>query len=66
MTFLTEIYQSNLSDKIIANSICIVFWRNMGMVSIKEQMIPILTFQYLEALLIILIISNLVDFGYTR
>ena len=36
---------SNNSDMIIPNSICISFWRNMCMVSIKEEIISNIPFQ---------------------
>ena len=37
---LMKIYQSKWSDKISTNIICIIFWSNMYMVSINEDIIP--------------------------
>ena len=56
----------NSSDKIIPNSICIIFWRIVCMVSIKEELIPNPPFQYSGPLLVILSVSSNVYFGATR
>ena len=55
-----------LSDKIIPNSICIIFWSIMCMVSIKEDIIPNPIFQSSGTLLVILSVSRNVGFGDTR
>ena len=63
---LMKISWSDPSDKIIPNSICIIFWSNMCMVSIKEDIIPNLPFQSAGQLLFLSIVSSNVDFGDTR
>ena len=63
---LMKLYRSNSSDKIITNSICILFRRIVYMVSIKEDIIPNIPFQYSGTLLVILSVSRNMDFGDTR
>ena len=60
---LIKIYQSKPSDKIIPDNICIIFWRNMCIVYIKEEIIKNLQFQYSGTLLVILSVSIKVSFG---
>ena len=56
----------NPSDKVIHDSICIIFWRNMCMASIREDIIPNKLFQSLGELLAILSVARNVYFGDTR
>ena len=42
---LMKIYWSKPSDKIFTKSICIILWRILCMVSIKEYIIPYPTFK---------------------
>ena len=62
---LMKIYWSKSSEKIIPNSICIILWRIMCMVSIKEEIVPIPPFQSSGTLLVILSVSSNVGFGDT-
>ena len=60
---LMSIYWSNPSDKIIYNSICIIFWSIVYIVSIKEDITPNPPFKISGPLLVILSISRNVAFG---
>ena len=62
---LMNIYCIKLIENIINNSICIIFWRNICMVSIREEIIPNTPFQSPGPLLVILSVSSNVDFGDT-
>ena len=57
---------SKRSDKIINDSICIILWSNMCMVSIREDIIPNPPFQSSGQLLVILSVSGNMDFGDTK
>ena len=61
-----KIYWIKMNEKIIPNSICIIFWILMCMVYIKEEIIPDPPFQYSGPLLVILSVSIYVGFDYTR
>ena len=63
---LMEIFWINPSDKLIQNSICIIFWRKMCMMSIKEEIIPSTPLRSSRPLLVIIVFSRNVDFGDTR
>ena len=56
--FVTKIYQSKPIENIIPNSICIVFWRNMCMFSIREEIIQNPPFQSSGLLLVLLSVSS--------
>ena len=59
---LMKIPRNNPSYKLRPNSICIVFWGNICMVPIKEEIIPNPPFQSSGPLLVILIVYRDVDF----
>ena len=63
---LMKLYWSKPSGKIILDIICIISWRIVYMVSIKEEIIPNLPFQFPGPLLVILSVSGNVDFGDAR
>ena len=62
---LMNISRINMSDRIITNSICIIFWSNICMVSIKEEIIQNPPFQFSGPVLVILIVSTNMYFGDT-
>ena len=49
---LMKIYWINPSDNIIPNGICIIFWRIVYMVSIKEEITPNLPFQIFSSIVV--------------
>ena len=61
-----NIYWSKPIEKIIPNSIWIIFWRIAYMVSIKEEINQNPPLEYSGPLLVILSVSGNVDFGDTR
>ena len=63
---LIKVYWSNPSGKIIPNSISIILWRILYMVSIKEDITPNPPFQFSGPFLVILSVSRNVDFVDTR
>ena len=63
---LMKLYRISPSDKLPTNSIYIVLWRIVYIVSIKEEIIQNTTFQCSGSLLVILIFSRNVDFGDIR
>ena len=63
---LMNISRSKPSENLIKNCICIILWRNMCMLSIREEITPNPTFQYSGPLFVILGITRNVDFGDTR
>ena len=63
---LMKIYWSKPSEKIITNIICIIFWKIVYMVSIKEDITPNPPFQFSGPLLVILRVSSNMDSGDTR
>ena len=62
---LMNIQRINLSDKIIPNSMCIIFWSIVDMVSIKKEITPNPTLNISGQLLVILISSSNINFGDT-
>ena len=61
-----KISWSKPSEKLIHDGICIIFWRNMCMISIMEEIIKKSPFKSSGKLLVILSISSNVDFGDTK
>ena len=66
MTFLMNLPWSKPSYTLVPNIICIVLYRNMCMVSIKEYIIQNPPYQSSGPMLVILSISNNMEFGVTR
>ena len=63
---LMNIYWSNQGENLINNIICIIFWRNTFMISIRENIIPNLPFQSSSQLLDILSVPRNIYFDDTR
>ena len=63
---LMNILLSKLGDNLIHNSIYILFWTKMYMVSNREDIIPNTQFQSSGPLLLILSVSGNVHFVNTR
>ena len=63
---LMNIHRGNPRDNLIPNSISILFWRNMFMVSIKEDIIPNLSFYSSGPFLVIWSVSGNMYFDDTR
>ena len=61
-----NIYWSNQGENLINNIICIIFWRNTFMISIRENIIPNLPFQSSSQLLDILSVPRNIYFDDTR
>ena len=66
MTFLMNLTWGKPSYTLVPNIICIVLYRNMCMVSIKEYIIQNPPYQSSGPMLVILSISKNMEFGVTR
>ena len=63
---IINIYWDKTSEKVIHDSIFIIWWRNICMVYIREEVIPNPLFHSSRKLLVILIIYSNMDFVDTR